>query len=55
MKYIIHYSNNDIYDSIIIEATTIEELRELATECLKVRNWEKNYCWSEKLNEPNNL
>lgn len=52
MKYKIHYEKNDIEDSIILEADTIDEIRKLANEeCQIKRGWNFNNCWSEKLNE----
>jgi hypothetical protein len=53
MKYKIHHDIGEVEDSIIIEADTIDEIRELANkECQIKRGWKYGDCWSEKINEP---
>lgn len=45
MRIKIH--NNDSTDEVIYEADTIEEIRELAKERLKLPTWDKG--WSEEI------
>lgn len=47
MKFNVHYSIGDYEDSMIIEADTIEEVREKTKEQIELRN--ATYEWSEKL------
>ena len=50
MRYRIHgkYSIEDeAYDSLDIEADTIEELREIAKKQTEIRSW--TCCWSEEI------
>lgn len=48
MKYKICY-NGAYYDELIIEADTIEEIKEQAfAECYR-RGWSHDDCWSEQL------
>jgi hypothetical protein len=46
MKFIIH---NGDEDSIVIEAETIEELREIASRESNKRGWKESNCWSEQI------
>ena len=46
MKAVIHYSGA-YEDRIIVEADSIEELRELAFAEVNRRGWEFERCWSE--------
>ena len=48
MKYKIHY-NGKYEDQIIVEADTIEEIKELAFSESDSRGWDKKDCWSEKV------
>ena len=48
MKFKINY-NGKYEDSIIIEADTIEEIKNITHEETKKRNWDENHCWSERL------
>ena len=46
MKAIIHY-NGKYEDMLVVEADTIEELREVALNETDSRGWERSECWSE--------
>lgn len=46
MKFRIYYNDED---ELIIEGETIEEIREIAFAECERRGWERNKCWSEKI------
>ena len=46
MRVTIHY-NGDYEDKMILEADTLEELKEIALHETDLRGWERNRCWSE--------
>ena len=46
MKATIHY-NGTYEDEFIIEANTLEEIREIAYVEINKRNWKEEDCWSE--------
>lgn len=48
MEFKINY-NGRYEDSLIIEADTIEEIREIAISECKKRGWDEKDCWSERL------
>jgi len=49
MKFIIHY-NGRYKDSIIIEASTIDELTVIAFRETNKRGWKPEHIWSEQIN-----
>lgn len=51
MKFAIHHESNEYPDTIVIECSTIEELRDSAHRETTKRHWLDNDCWSEPLDE----
>lgn len=50
MKYRINYDGK-YEDSLIIEEDTIEEIRETTLHEVKIRGWDEEDCWSERLSD----
>jgi hypothetical protein len=48
LKFRINY-NGRYSDEIIIEAETIEEIKQIAFEECEKRNWNTSDCWSERI------
>ena len=48
MQYRIHYDGR-YQDSLVIQADTIEEIREKAHAQCAHRGWNEDDCWSERL------
>lgn len=51
MKFRIHFTVNDVEDSFVVEAETIEEIRVQAQKELARRGstWDNGMAWSEEL------
>lgn len=49
MKFIIHYDGK-YQDELVLEADTIEEIRENANCETSRRGWDDDDCWSERIN-----
>lgn len=50
MKYLINY-DGEYQDSLVVEGETIEEVREKAFSEGDKRGWERENCWSKKLED----
>ena len=49
MKFRIHFAIGDTRDSVVLEAETIEEIRDLANAELERRKVKPDDAWSEEL------
>lgn len=47
MKFIIHCNE----DSLVIEADTLEQIRDIAFQETTRRGWKEDDCWSERITE----